>query len=283
MSSFTLQAPAKINLRLKVLAKRADGYHEIESVMQRIGLMDTLRLRPLTRGLEIICPGFPELEGEGNLAVKAIRRLSEELDRPLCFRIRLTKRIPAGAGLGGGSSDAAAVLLGVNTFLGGPVPPARLSELAAEIGSDVPFFLLERTALVRGRGERLDPLPDFPSWWVVLVCPGFPLSTAWVYGQLKIDLTKKVKPFNLKNLKKIKNVLPEAFLENDLESAVFPAYPVLAELKRTLSRLGSLGSLMTGSGSAVFGLWADKQAATRALPALRAEGWDKVFLVPGLA
>ncbi len=185
MPTLTLQAPAKINLRLKILGKRADGYHEIETLMQRIGLWDTLRLQPRDRGVELVCPKNPELAGPENLAVKALDRLSAEIGRPLPFRIHLTKRIPWGAGLGGGSSDAAAVLKGVNDWLGRPVSLDRLSRLAAQLGSDVPFFLLEQTAWARGRGERLDPAPGWPAWWVVLVFPGFPWPPPGCMAALK--------------------------------------------------------------------------------------------------
>jgi 4-diphosphocytidyl-2-C-methyl-D-erythritol kinase len=282
MSTLTLHAPAKINLRLKIRGKRADGYHEIETLMQRIGLRDTLRLSPRPDGIELVCPGHPELAGEHNLAVRALDLLSRELGRPLSFRIHLTKRIPWGAGLGGGSSDAAAVLRGVNDRLGRPVSPERLARLAARLGSDVPFFLLEGSAWARGRGERLAPVPGLPAWWVVLVFPGFPLSTAWVYGQLKIPLTKKLNRTIIKSLKITPDDIPVKFLENDLEQAVFPQYPVLADLKEALLRQGAVGALMTGSGSTVFGLWKNKTAAARAVQALRQEGWKQVLLVRGL-
>ncbi|MBI5585875.1 MAG: 4-(cytidine 5'-diphospho)-2-C-methyl-D-erythritol kinase [Deltaproteobacteria bacterium] len=282
MSVLTFKAPAKINLRLKILGKRADGYHEIETLMQRIGLWDTIRLRPGSRGTQLVCPGYPELEGRHNLAVKALDLLSEELGRPLSFRIHLTKRIPMGAGLGGGSSDGAAVLKGVNDWLGRPVSSDRLFDLAARLGSDVPFFLLEQAAWARGRGERLEPAPGLPSWWVVLVFPGFPLSTSWVYGQLKIPLTKKNKRIIIKGLKIETDMLPAELLENDLEQAVFPRYPVLAGLKEALQRRGADGALMTGSGSTVFGLWPDKAGAVRAVQGLKTEGWKQVLLARGL-
>jgi 4-diphosphocytidyl-2-C-methyl-D-erythritol kinase len=282
MPAFILKAPAKINLRLKILGKRADGYHEIEPLMQPIGLWDTIRLQPRDRGVEMVCPGHPELAGGENLVVKALKILGEELGRSLSFRVHLTKRIPWGAGLGGGSSDAAAVLKGVNDRLGRPVVPERLSQLAAQLGSDVPFFLLEQTAWARGRGERLEPAPGWPAWWVVLVCPGFPLSTAWAYERVKIPLTKKNKRTIIKSLKITPGLPPAAFLENDLEEAVFPHYPVLADLKEALRRLGAAGALMTGSGSTVFGLWENKAAAARAARALQEEGWPQVLLTRGL-
>jgi 4-diphosphocytidyl-2-C-methyl-D-erythritol kinase len=282
MSPLTLKAPAKINLRLKILGKRADGYHEIETLMLRIGLWDTIRLEPLNQGIELVCPDHPELAGGENLVVKALKSLAEELGRSLAFRVHLTKRIPWGAGLGGGSSDAAAVLQGVNDRLGRPVAPERLSQLAAQLGSDVPFFLLEQAAWARGRGERLEPAPGWPAWWVVLVCPGFYLSTAWVYEQFKISLTKKKKGTIIKSLKITPGLSPAEFLENDLEEAVFPHYPILADIKEALRRLGAAGVLMTGSGSTVFGLWENKAAATRAVRALQEEGWPQVLLARGL-
>jgi 4-diphosphocytidyl-2-C-methyl-D-erythritol kinase len=141
---------------------------------------------------------------------------------------------------------------------------------------------LEQAAWARGRGELLEPAPGLPSWWVVLVFPGFPLPTPWVYGQLKIPLTKKNKGIIIKSLKIEPDSAPAEFLENDLEQAVFPHYPVLAGLKEDLRRRGADGALMTGSGSTVFGLWKEKTAAARAVRGLKTEGWKQVLLARGL-
>jgi 4-diphosphocytidyl-2-C-methyl-D-erythritol kinase len=279
---FRLRAPAKINLRLKVLWKRADGFHEIETVMQRIGLWDIILVEPTVTDLEIRCPGFPDLEGEQNLIWRAVRSLEEESKQRLSFRIYLRKRIPPGAGLGGGSSDAAAVLSGINDFLGGPVSAGRLTELAGDLGSDIPFFLTRQTSLARGRGEILEPLPDFPAWWYVLVYPGFPLATRWVYQEVKIPLTEKKHYINIKGLKTDPIGIETDFLENDLEKAVFLHYPRLSRIKEALLAQGSLGALMTGSGSTIFGIWKEKRAAVKAFHHLKRGGWGRVFIAPGL-
>jgi 4-diphosphocytidyl-2-C-methyl-D-erythritol kinase len=282
LPGFQLKAPAKVNLRLKVLGKRADGFHEIETIMQRIGLWDIIRVEPTARGLEIRCPGFPDLEGKKNLIWQAVRLLEEEGKKRLSFRIYLKKRIPLGAGLGGGSSDAAAILSGINDFLGGPVSAGRLTELAGGLGSDIPFFLTRQTSLARGRGEILEPLPNFPVWWYVLIYPGFPLATRWVYQEVKIPLTEKKQYINIKSLKTGPIGLGPDFLENDLEKAVLAHYPHLSRIKEALLAQGSLGALMTGSGSTIFGLWREKRAAVEAFHHLRRGTWGNVFIAPGL-
>ena len=279
---FRLKAPAKINLRLKVLWKRADGFHEIETVMQRIALWDIIRVEPAAKGLEIRCPGFPDLEGEENLIWQAVRLLEEESNQRLSFRIYLKKRIPLGAGLGGGSSDAAAILSGINDFLGGPVSAERLMELAGNLGSDIPFFLTRQTSLARGRGEIIEPLPDFPVWWYVLVYPRFPLATRWVYQQVKIPLTEKKQYINIKSLKTGAIGPGTGFLENDLEKAVVTHYPLLSQIKEALLAQGCLDALMTGSGSTVFGLWKEKREAVKAFHRLKTGTWGKVYIAPGL-
>jgi 4-diphosphocytidyl-2-C-methyl-D-erythritol kinase len=279
---FRLKAPAKVNLRLKVLWKRSDGFHEIETVMQPIGLWDIIRVEPTAGGLEVRCPGFPDLEGEQNLIWRAVRLLEKEMEQRLSFRISLIKRIPLGAGLGGGSSDAAAIFSGINDFLGRPISAGRLTELAGNLGSDIPFFLVRQTSLARGRGEILEPLPDFPPWWYVLVYPGFPLATRWVYQQVKIPLTGKNEYTNIKSLKIGLIGSGAEFLENDLEKAVLARYPHLPRIKEALLAEGGLGALMTGSGSTIFGLWKDKKEAVKAFHHLKKGAWGKVFIAPGL-
>jgi 4-diphosphocytidyl-2-C-methyl-D-erythritol kinase len=213
---------------------------------------------------------------------RAVRLLEEESQQHLSFRIYLKKRIPLGAGLGGGSSDAAAILSGINDFLGGPVSPVRLNQLAGDLGSDVPFFLARQTSLARGRGEILEPIPDFPVWWYVLVYPGFPLATRSVYQEVKIPLTEKKQYINIVSLKIGLIESATDFLENDLEKAVLPHYPLLSQIKEALLAQGSLGALMTGSGSTVFGLWKEKREAIKAFHHLKTGSWGKVFIAPGL-
>ncbi|MEW6185531.1 MAG: 4-(cytidine 5'-diphospho)-2-C-methyl-D-erythritol kinase [Thermodesulfobacteriota bacterium] len=278
----TLRTPAKINLFLEVLGKRRDGYHSIRSLMQPINLFDTLSIKTNSQGLKIRCPGHPELENPSNLVNKAVKLLEKELGRPLPLSIRLKKKIPVGAGLGGGSSNAAATLTGINQLLGGLVPERRLAVLAARIGSDVPFFLNPVTTLASGRGEILKPWPDFPLYWYVLIYPGFSVSTSWAYGQVKFPLTRIEKSINIKRLKTKGLAGGGTFLFNDLEGVVSPYFPGLAKIKTALQDRGCLQALMSGSGSTMFGLWESEEPAREACSRLKRQGWGKVFLVRGL-
>ncbi len=275
-------APAKVNLFLEILGKRADGYHEIRTLMQPISLFDTIRVEAAFGETTIHCPGYPELETNNNLIFRAIHLLEEETARPLKVFIRLKKRIPLGAGLGGGSSDAAAVLSGLNRLLGNPVGPERLSNLAAQLGSDVPFFLNKGAALALGRGEQIEPRPAFPSWWYVLIYPGFSISTPWAYSQVKIPLTPNKKTINIKNLLEEGEMPEEERFRNDLEEFVLPSFPILEKIKQALREEGSFQTLMSGSGSTVYGIWKTKKTAQEAYKQLKKQGWGKVFIAKGL-
>jgi 4-diphosphocytidyl-2-C-methyl-D-erythritol kinase len=276
-------APAKVNLTLEILGKRADGYHEIRTLMQPISLFDTLWIEPGHGDTVLCCPGHPDLENPNNLILKAVRLLEQELAFPLKLSLRLRKRIPIGGGLGGGSSDAAALLWGVNHGLGAPLPPDRLMALASRLGSDIPFFLNKGAALASGRGERIEPRPGLPPWWVILIYPGFPVSTAWAYGQVKLPLTEHQKSYNFIRLKYKEGPVPGLeHLVNDLEPFVLPAFPILNTLKTALRASGCQQALMSGSGSTVFGIWEDKIEAARAFRRLKKERWGQVFLTRGL-
>jgi 4-diphosphocytidyl-2-C-methyl-D-erythritol kinase len=275
-------APAKVNLFLEIRAKRKDGFHEIRSLIQPVSLFDTLRIQVEENGPTLQCPGHPELENESNLVIQAVRLLERELGRPLPLSILLEKKIPQGAGLGGGSSDAAAALEGIHCLLGCPLPSDRIRRLAERLGSDVPFFLARSTALVTGRGEKISPWPHFPKYWYVLIFPGFSVSTAWAYSQIKLPLTGGKKSIILKRLKE-KGLGPEKDrLRNDLERAVIPVYPEIEDIKAALHAQGCLAALMSGSGSAVFGVWEEERPARKAWKRLKQEpGW-KIFLARGL-
>ena len=275
-------APAKVNLFLEILRKRADGYHQIRSLIQPIRLFDTLWIKTGSKALEIHCPKHPELENESNLVVRAVHLLEKELDLPLPFSIRLIKKIPIGGGLGGGSSDAAAVLFGINQWLGSPVPPERLRVLAAKIGSDVPFFLSKETALALGRGERIEPWPRFPHWWYVLIYPGFSISTSWAYDQVKFPLTRTEKTFNIRRLKAKEEIPGKEQLKNDLEAVIQPFFPIFGKIKKALREQGCLQALMSGSGSTVFGIWENRKKAQEAYHRLKQQGWGEVFITNGL-
>jgi 4-diphosphocytidyl-2-C-methyl-D-erythritol kinase len=276
-----IEAPAKVNLFFEILRKRADGYHEIRSLMQPICLCDTLWIEAGSKGPEIHCPNHPELENESNLVLRAIHLMEKELDRTLPFSVRLIKKIPIGGGLGGGSSDAAAVLTGLNQWLGEPIKRERMPTIAAQVGSDVPFFLSKQTALALGRGEQIEPWPGFPSWWYILIYPGFSISTAWAYSQVKFPLTRGEKTINIERLKAVKDIRGIDRLKNDLEEIVTPFFPIIEKIKKALLGQGCVHALMSGSGSTVFGIWETKESAQEAYLHLKHQGWGQVFLVGG--
>ena len=276
-----LQAPAKINLFLKVVGRRRDGYHELETLMCCIGVYDTLRLDMGQDQSGITC-SVPQLPCDAsNLALKAALNYNTALSSytdipPQNVFIHLTKRIPSGAGLGGGSSDAATVLKALNQHYGHPFDREKLLSMALEIGADVPFFIDGKPALARGVGEVLTPYDALPPWGVVVVYPGFGISTAEVFKNLNFGLTKCEKPhryfpFNKGKFDRFRHMC------NDLESVAIRQFPVIEKIKKELLNQGAIGAMMTGSGSAVFGLFADLSSAQTAAKALAAPAEWKVF------
>ena len=256
---------AKVNLSLDVLGKRPDGYHAIESVMQTISLHDTLTLTLGKPGIRVTCdmPGIPT--GEGNLAYQAAAVFFERMEIEPALDIEIEKRIPPEAGLGGGSSNAAAVLRVLGSAFS--VQRSGLPELAAQIGSDVPFFLVGGMALVQGRGEIVEPLPDMPTRWLVIVKPPFGVSTTWAYQRLDELAATREQPTASE---RIRNCIEKGcrelpgLLSNDLELPTIERHPEIGNIKKALIEAGASASLMCGSGSAVFGLFEDMEAATRA-------------------
>jgi 4-diphosphocytidyl-2-C-methyl-D-erythritol kinase len=262
-----VRALAKVNLDLRVLGKRPDGYHELRTIFQTISLADTLDITfSPGRGtsIEIADP----LAIPGNLAGKAAESLLDEGRIRGRISIRLAKRIPMGAGLGGGSSDAAAVLLALPVLAGRALPLPRLCQLGAALGSDVPFFLLGGTAVGIGRGSELFPLPDGPPRAGLLVAPPVHVSTAdayrWLNPRLTVELQES-KIFSFQSRVWDRGV-PED-LCNDFEAVVFEQHRQLADLKRRLVLTGASPVLMSGSGSAIFGLFRGRAAARDALAA----------------
>lgn len=264
---------AKVNLSLKVLGRRADGYHELRTVFQTVGLHDriTLEFTPARRGLEVTLED--PLAIPDNLALRAARLYCERQGVRGRLRMRLEKRIPMGAGLGGGSSNAAAVLLALGPLTGRCVPPEALGDLAAGLGSDVPFFLYGGTALGLGRGEELYPLPDAPRYPVLIVAPPVHVSTAEAYRALgRPELTS---PVDCRKLRAFQSFVWRAeYLsgaENDFESAVFRLHPELGRWKRKLERLGARAARLSGSGAALFGVFPDRAKLQGALPQFSTE------------
>jgi 4-diphosphocytidyl-2-C-methyl-D-erythritol kinase len=253
-----LESPAKVNLRLEILKKRADGYHEIRTVMQKISLQDTLRFSlKKAKGISITTdhPNLPV--GKKNLVYKAVQSMLKVSGYQGGLDINIQKRIPLGAGLGGGSSNVATTMKALNQLLGLNLPWKRLMEMGLEIGADVPFFFLKGAAIGSGIGEELKK-KELPSLWYVLIYPNFEVSTRWAYQNFV--LTNQQFHFNLhKFLKTPKGI--SHILFNHLETVVSRNYPQIGIMEKILFSAGALGSMMTGSGPTVFGLFQDEKGA----------------------
>jgi 4-diphosphocytidyl-2-C-methyl-D-erythritol kinase len=256
-----LRAFAKLNLGLRVLYKRPDGYHELRTVFQTISLADRLDVSFTPAGrTRIEIQGTPEIPD--NLVEKATRLALEAMSIEGDVVFRLKKNIPSGAGLGGGSSDAAAVLLALPVMAGVSIEHDRLSAIAAQLGSDVPFFLHGGTALGLGRGEELYPLPEAGNVHALLIAPGIHSSTAEAYRDLSATLTSiplqnKLNSFQ-QQLWAGWNGSSLSDQENDFEAVVFARHPELRQIRDRLLNLGAKHAMMTGSGSAIFGVFADR-------------------------
>ena len=261
--STTVTAPAKINFRLDVLKKRADGYHELRMIMQRIDLCDEIDIHVTPgNGINLSCEGSPFIPSDSsNIVWRAADALLKESRMDAAVKIHLRKRIPVAAGLGGGSSDAASVLLGLNRLLGTQLPDEQLRRIALTLGADVPFFISGEPAFAEGVGEILTPLEAVPKLWLLLVNPGIHIPTPWAYKNLNLTSEKvAVKlPFLYKSAADVC-----AILANDLEPVAISRYPVIDDVKGMLVANGALGALMSGSGSSVFGVFEDEAAAKRA-------------------
>lgn len=267
MSLFVL-SPAKINLFLHVKRRRPDGYHDLFSLMCRVGLYDEIRIRPTHGTISLQCsdPALPV--DESNLAYRAARLFFETTGLQGGCEIHLAKRIPVAAGLGGGSSNAASVLLGLNHLQGQPLSRRKLMALGRNLGADVPFFIFQSPALASGIGDRLQVFDGLAPWHVLIVFPLFTVSTRMVYQKLNLRLTKRQKQPTRAHLKK-HALTPSLYLYNDLETVTLALYPELSRIKDWLSAQGALGTLMSGSGPSVFGLFPDlnrAQAASATLP-----------------
>lgn len=286
--SVTLPAPAKVNLFLRVISKRPDGYHELATLMQPVSLYDTVRVSTGPGGgIRVSCSGEGMPQGRDNIAHHAAELVVERArSRGIPaggVEIEIEKAIPAGAGLGGGSSDAAAVLMGLNELIGAGLSRRELMDLGARLGSDVPFFILRGPALARGRGEVLTPV-ELPPFDYVLINPGFNVSTAWVYSNL--DLTKRAEDniltVSVEPFKDPENI--EKFLVNDLEPVTTSRHPEINRLKAMLLELGAAGALMSGSGPTVFAIFRDRPSALAAFDAaiVALDSRHRVFHVTGL-
>ena len=251
-----VRCPAKINLGLWILGRRPDGFHEIDTFMQSVALEDELRLEESAGGLTLTTRGLPLPNGMPNILERTWSLLAEEGTPSRGVRALLTKRIPIGGGLGGGSSDAAGFLLGVNRLLDLGLEENAIHSIAARLGSDVPFFLRGGTARATGRGEQVRHLCPAPPAWVVLATPPLAVSTTWAYGRAKIALTHGGRDATMLAAAIERRDWPAiaSHLHNDFEDVVLPEFGSVARLRRVLAESDVLGSLLSGSGSTVFGL-----------------------------
>ena len=273
MQALTVLSPAKVNLYLEVLARRPDGYHDIESVMQLVDLCDRVHLERAPAGISLTVDGGEVPADPTNLAYRAAALLGERMGLRDGVRIHLEKRIPVGGGLGGGSSNAAAVLAGLSRLFDLGQPPEALARLGAELGSDVAFFLSPGLALVTGRGERVRPLAPWPPRWLVVANPGVSVSTAWAYREVSSKLTEgerrsTIQPFVIGGALP----WPPTWAFNRFEEAVLPQRPEIRRLKSLLEAGGAEPALLTGSGASVFGVVRDAASAEALAHRARATG-----------
>ena len=275
MDKIQLKALAKINLGLDVLRRREDGYHEVKMIMQTIGLHDDLEIRKTkTSGIQVKTNLYYLPTNENNLVYKAAKLLMDEFQIRDGVSIQLKKRIPVAAGMAGGSSAGAAVLWGINQMYGLGLSMQALMERGVRLGADVPYCIQRGTALAEGIGEKLSVLPPMPKCTILIAKPGISVSTKFVYENLHAndlkpeqhpDVDSMIEAMRQKDLG-----LLCSRMGNVLETVTIPAYPVINEIKRTMMDNGAIGSMMSGSGPTVFGIFDSPVAAKQAVKAVRA-------------
>ena len=265
----SLFAPAKVNLCLHVAPAGKAEMHQVVTLMQPLTLGDKLVIRPGEPGLHFTCSD-PKLNNRDNLVMKAARAWCRAAGQEPAHSLHLEKKVPVAAGLGGGSSDAAAALMGLNALSGSALGVKELYRLARRLGADVPFFLAGVTALCGGVGDVITPRPDFPALYYVLINPGFAVSTAWVYGQFDLAWKNQKVRYKIGDSRQSGPVW-EGLLVNDLEAVTMRAHPELAKVKGALLGQGAVGALMSGSGPTVFGVFESAEAARKAASDLEQE------------
>ena len=283
MRELKLKAKAKINLGLDVVRKREDGYHEVRMIMQMINLYDKITLRKKTEPGITVTANLSYLPvNEDNMVYRAAKLLMDEFQVDGGLEIELQKYIPVAAGMAGGSTDAAAVMVGVNRIFQLGLNKKQLMERGVKIGADVPFCIMRGTALAEGIGEELTPLPAMPHCSLVIAKPKIHVSTKFVYGNLKVgeltehpDIDGQVQALRENNLEQL-----VTRMGNVLETVTIPAYPVIDEIKHTMMKYGAMGAMMSGSGPTVFGIFEKEDKAQEVCRLLKKEKAAKqVYLV----
>lgn len=278
MKEISVKALAKINLGLDVVRKREDGYHEVKMVMQTIHLFDRLEIKKTVSGDITMTTNLAFLPtNENNLVYKAAKLLRDEFEIPDGIDVKLHKHIPVAAGMAGGSTDAAAVLYGMNRMFDLGLSKEELMQRGVKIGADVPYCIMRGTALAEGIGEKLTALPPMVKCPVLIAKPQISVSTKFVYENLKLDdstihpdIDQLIADIGEKNLQKI-----AADMGNVLETVTIPNYPVIAEIREHMLEHGAVGAMMSGSGPTVFGLFDKEETAAAAYEAMWASGLAK--------
>jgi len=277
---FEFISPAKINLFLRVVGKQPDGYHQLISLMCPVSLHDRICIQFHAKQMQITCTDPQVPENRNNLAFKAAEQFFQATSYDDCVNIAIEKRIPVGAGLGGGSSNAATVLLALNQWYQKPLNLDQLKTIALSLGADVPFFLENSVSLVSGIGERLHHILLDIQCPLIIIYPGFSVSTAWAFKNFKFDLTKDklddIKSDLLSRYKKINvNWIPD--IHNDLEKVTFRRYPILSDIKKELKNLGAQHSVMSGSGSSIVGIFSEETKSLEAMNILKKNESLQIF------
>jgi len=271
-----IKAKAKINLSLDVIKKREDGYHELKTVLQTVELYDIIKLKVIKSGIELVCNHPLVPSDSGNLAYKAAQLFLDRYKVNSGIRIEIDKRIPVAAGLAGGSSDAAAVLKGMNELFSMGIDNSQLVLDGKELGADVPYCIKGGTVLAEGIGDILTELSPLENVDIVIIKPGLSVSTAWVYKNLdfgkivdKPDTSIVIEAINDRKIDTLaKN------MKNVLETVTAEKYQIIHNIKEKLVKLGALGSLMSGSGPSVFGIFEDRKTAEKAYNTINNEKWE---------
>jgi len=282
------KAPAKINYRLDVLQKRADGYHDLRMMNSAVNLYDDIEIELTERGIVVECENDDSVpSGENNIVYQVAKEILAYSNKNIGVRIKIKKNIPSAAGMGGGSSNAAAVLMTLNSMLKINLSKDKLIAIGVRFGADVPFFILESPALAEGVGDKLLKIKKMPKLPIVLVSPNIKVETKWAFERYdslesensdsKITELDEEIPLQFTTKKSIIR-----FLNNDLERVTLQKYPALDDIKQALRRLGALASQMTGSGPTVFGIFPDHETAQSACKKLSKIKDCRVFLVENI-
>jgi 4-diphosphocytidyl-2-C-methyl-D-erythritol kinase len=282
----TVHAPAKVNLILRILDRRSDGYHNLWSIMHTVALEDTVTIRvtPSQRGIRLACNVEGLSVDHTNLVSKAASAVLDHARLSVGVDVKLHKRVPMGAGLGGGSSDAAATIVGLNQSLKLGWSREKMAEVGQALGSDVAFFLFAPSAIVSGRGESVRPVTIEGGRWIVLVKPAFGIETKWAYQELAATRAAvrqlSADHGELDRRDRLTWSQVAASVENDFEIPVFARHPQLREIKRSLLKRGAQFALLSGSGATVFGLFDEESTARRAGAELAQDAELNLFVVP---